>query len=194
MVEPDGGFFLGVLGIGEEIPMVSRDRGLKGVEEGHVFWQGHEAFEGDFLMDQLGAVLSQFWGQVSKVAEAEIGVRVEEVISLSLGDIGLFANYLEAWPEVNADVPLDALFGQRGVTGSGGVPSLVHFEVIVDSVHPVKCVNINFFFSVSLPNKVKILILSHHFFMSFRDSINDKSVDTNRLKYFWSCRWKSKRI
>lgn len=61
-------------------------------------------------MDQLRAILSELRSEVSKVAETEIGVRVEEIVTKSLGDIGLFADYFQAWPEVNADVPLDALF------------------------------------------------------------------------------------
>ena len=90
-----------------------------------------------------------------------------------MGDVGLFAYNFQSWPKVNADIPLDAFFGKGSITGARGVPSRVHFEVIVDSVHSMECVNIDFFFAVSLPDKVKVLILSHDFLMCLWDSIDD---------------------
>lgn len=160
MVIPNGGLFLGVLGIREKVPVIGRYGGFEGVEEVHVFREGHEALEGDVLVDQLGAVLMKLGAKVAEVGEAEVGVGVEKVVSESLGQVSLLADNFETWPEMNANEPLDALLGKRGVARARSVPALVHFEVIIDAIHAVKSVHVDFFLAVALPDELKVLVLA----------------------------------
>jgi hypothetical protein len=70
------------------------------------------------------------------------------------------------------------VIGEWNVTGVWTIPSIIHLEVVIRSIHTMEHMHKDFFFSISLPNKVKIVILSKDFFVGFLDSIDNNLLDS----------------